>query len=226
MVRATPLLLSLYLHRAPARCRAVLYRNAATRHTFLPLAGIVRPYYAFHLLQYITTSYHLAGVIFKTVVPDFSLGSSQERKSEATRGSIKGSVVYRHSISIARRALGVVAQTHAPFAPINKRESCLAGSRVQLSQDTMKLVQVGPYNSGREVGTIKLLIELGRNGSTRDYGSHASALYWIKAIIEEMESGSGWGKLWLDFASTEEIRQVASSHKADSHKLGKQLYKL
>jgi hypothetical protein len=31
-----------------------------------------------------------------------------------------------------------------------------------------KLAWVGPYVSGREVGIVNLVIELGRNGKTRD----------------------------------------------------------
>ena len=49
--------------------------------------------------------------------------------------------------------------------------------------------------SKREVGIVKLVIELGRHGRASDQGSHVSASPWIEAIIEALEGVCGQGKL-------------------------------
>lgn len=122
----------------------------------------------FHLLQCAPAGYHLTGVIFKTVVPDLLVRILPRTKIwcrlrwQINIGGIPPLYLDRTACG---RCRGYGPMCLQLLQMNEKVASQFLGFAVVRTR--RKLAWVAPYVSGREVGIVSLVIELGRNGRTR-----------------------------------------------------------
>lgn len=123
----------------------------------------------FHLLQCAPAGHHLARIIFKSVVPDLLVRIVPGTKSWGRpRWQIKiGSMPLLYLDCTACGRCRSYGPMYLSLLQMNEKvASQIPGFAVVRTR--RKLVWVGPYVSGREIGIVNLVIELGRNGRTRD----------------------------------------------------------